>query len=117
MAIPNGLYRVGFQTQLGAGAGIAVLQDGVIRGGDSMMFYVGNYRIVNNSIFRAEIVTGAHTKVLGMASVFGRDVVHIKIEGQLSADRTIGHLKGIALENPAVNFSATLSKISEVDPG
>lgn len=40
----NGLYRVTFRTPLGEGAGVAVLLDGKIRGGDSAFAYSGRYQ-------------------------------------------------------------------------
>jgi hypothetical protein len=39
----NGLYWVEFRTPLGSGAGVVVLQDGNLRGGDSSMYYFGTY--------------------------------------------------------------------------
>ena len=38
----DGLYRVEFQTQRGAGAGVVFLEGGALRGGDSQMFYTGS---------------------------------------------------------------------------
>jgi hypothetical protein len=40
----TGLYKVNFKTPLGLGAGVVVLENGMIRGGDSSMFYRGTYR-------------------------------------------------------------------------
>ena len=43
MSFENGLYAIRFQTPLGAGAGVAYLENGKLRGGDSMMAYVGSF--------------------------------------------------------------------------
>ena len=111
MSTANGLYRVGFETRLGAGAGVVVLHDGHLSGGDSMMFYQGRYQLDAGGAFKGEIVTNAHTRVAGMASVFGQDVVHIDLTGSMRADGGLASLQGVAREHPGMPFRATLTQL------
>lgn len=41
--LPSGLYKIAFETPSGTEYGVAYLQDGKLRGGDSGMAYVGSY--------------------------------------------------------------------------
>ncbi len=59
MPLQNGLYKIEFQTQLGAGSGVVILHDGQLRGGDSMIYYVGTYK-QDGDEFSAEVRTDAH---------------------------------------------------------
>ena len=104
----QGLYRVQFQTQLGAGAGVVVLENGRLRGGDSMIFYSGVYE-QNDDTMRAEVTTDAHSQVPGMASVFGVDSVNIVLEGKVK-DNVI-QMTGTAPEMPEIAFQAVLTKL------
>jgi hypothetical protein len=108
MADHNGFYSVAFQTPAGAGTGVVFLQDGILRGGDTMIYYVGDYQL-NGDTFSGEVTTNAHAKPPGMVSVFGRDNVHISLKGTFSGDDAT--LTGTAKEVPGVQFSARLKKI------
>jgi hypothetical protein len=46
----DGLYKVYFETPLGANFGVVHAVDGKIWGGDSSMFYVGSYVTRGNEI-------------------------------------------------------------------
>lgn len=109
-AMRDGLYKVHFQTQLGQGAGVVVLQGGKLRGGDSTIFYAGTYAL-NGDSFTAEVATDAHTKVPGMASVFGIDRVNISLKGKASNDTA--EMVGTAREAANVTFKATLKRICD----
>jgi hypothetical protein len=106
----NGLYSVQFGTPLGTGAGVVILRDGTIRGGDSMMYYVGTY-IVNGDQFTADIEVNIHTRQPNMVSVFGRDRVNVKLIGAFSGDAAT--LRGSSPQAPGVAFSAKLQKLSD----
>jgi T3SS negative regulator,GrlR len=108
MANRDGFYAVQFQTPMGMGTGIVFLQGGILRGGDSMIYYTGDYQL-NGDSFSGEVVTNAHARPPGMASVFGRDNVHITLKGNFSGDDAT--LTGTAKEAPGVQFSARLKKI------
>ena len=60
----NGLYAAEFQTPLGKGYGVVMLLNGVLQGGDSMMYYQGSYTVDGNN-FTAEVKTGAHARPPG----------------------------------------------------
>jgi T3SS negative regulator,GrlR len=105
----NGLYAAEFQTPLGKGNGVAMLLNGTLHGGDSMIYYQGNYTIEGNS-FKAVVKTGAHAHPPGMTSVFGRDQVTINLVGTIAGDTLTA--SGKAAEVPNVNFSAKLQLIA-----
>jgi hypothetical protein len=96
----DGLYKVAFQTAAGSGAGVAVLESGTIRGGDSMMFYTGTFSEAGSQ-FTARVLSKKHSNVPGMGSVFGRDEVNISLN--------TATVHGTAVEAPGVTFLATLA--------
>lgn len=51
---PNGLYKIAFETPSGTEYGVAYLQDGKLRGGDSGMAYVGSYSM-DGDLMSAEL--------------------------------------------------------------
>ena len=106
----NGLYRVKFETPMGSGAGVIVLNDGRASGGDSIMYYTGTYEQEGDK-FKARILSNVHSSAVGMSSVFGKDRVQILLEGNASG--TGGTMKGHSPDAPGVNFSATLSWICD----
>lgn len=99
----TGLYAVSFNTPLGAGAGVIHLDNGTAQGGDSALWYDGNYNIDGDQ-FTAEIKTARHAQ--GMPSVFGTDTVTINLKGSWSdagADVT-----GTSPQAPGLTFKANL---------
>ncbi len=104
----SGLYSVTFGTPLGTGTGVVVLEENILRGGDSIMYYVGNYAL-NGDDFTAEVETNVHSRLPGMSSVFGIDRAHISLKGKFSG--TGGTLSGFAKEAPNLTFSAQLKKL------
>jgi hypothetical protein len=105
----NGLYAAEFQTPLGSGSGVVMLLNGVLQGGDTMMYYLGSYTIEGSS-FKAEVKTGAHAHPPGMSSVFGRDQVTIDLSGTFAGD--ILTANGKAAEVPNVTFKVKLKLVA-----
>ncbi len=104
----NGLYKVRFETPNGIGTGVVVLHDGHLWGGDSSMFYHGTYTLGTDT-FHADIVTNVHTIAPHKPSIFGRDIVHIAIDGHYLHDSA--HVTGLAREVPDVPFKASLTRL------
>lgn len=104
----NGLYKVEFQTPLGAGAGVAILTDGAIRGGDSAMYYAGSYQLEGGK-FTAKVLSARHSA--GAQSVFGKDRVNIQLSGTATDDSA--QCRGTASEAPGISFQAVLKRISD----
>jgi len=107
----DGLYKVTFATPMGEGYGVVVLKGGELRGGDSMMYYVGTYS-ENGGDFSASVDVNVHSQVAGMVSVFGPGVnrVHLDLSGKsLGSGATA---KGSSPQAPGVGFSATLAKLA-----
>jgi hypothetical protein len=106
----NGLYKVAFKTPIGSGAGVVVIQNGSIRGGDSSMFYSGTY-VERGAEFTATVVSKKHTSVVGIDSVFGKDTVTIALKGSSTDNSAL--LTGVAREAPGVSFEAKLTRVDE----
>jgi hypothetical protein len=102
----DGLYRVHFQTPLGTGAGVVYLSNGKLWGGDSVLYYVGNY-ILSGDALSASVVTARHTG--GSQSVFGIDRVSIRLNGRLQGNTA--NLSGSSIEAPGIAFQAIMTKL------
>lgn len=105
----NGLYAAEFKTPMGAGFGVVTLLNGQLTGGDSSMYYIGTYSLSGDK-FTAEVKTGKHHHVPGINSVFGKDVVNIKLSGTVHGDTM--QATGTAPEAPGISFSATLQLVA-----
>lgn len=106
----NGLYKVDFQTPLGAGHGVIYFADGKVRGGDSMMFYHGEYTLANNSI-SAQVQVDRHSQVPGMTSVLGQSKASLNLQGAFEGSSAV--LKGTSPQAPGLAFTARISKIAD----
>jgi hypothetical protein len=109
MPISEGLYKVTFQTPLGAGYGVLVFAGGRLQGGDSMMYYVGSYQEQGNR-FSADVTVNQHSSVQGMESVLGVSQATIRIEGNSSGDNVVAD--GTSPQAPGVPFQAILSRLA-----
>lgn len=105
----DGLYRVEFAAQAGAGTGVVHLMGGQLWGGDSAMYYVGTYTVSAND-FKAELQVDRHSDA-GMVSVLGKDRSRLFVEGKVSGDIVEG--KGTVPDAPHVQFNARLSRIAD----
>ncbi|MDP2123292.1 MAG: GrlR family regulatory protein [Parvibaculum sp.] len=104
MPLKDGLFKIEFQTPLGAGAGVVVLEQGRVRGGDSIMYYSGTYR-QNGDDFSANVVAKKHSQGV---SVMGGDA-SLSIQGKVTGDAAM--LTGSAAEAPQLKLKARLSRI------
>jgi hypothetical protein len=105
--LKDGLYKVSFQTPLGAGAGVVVLSGGHMRGGDSAIYYAGTYTQDDNR-FSASVATARHSA--GLPSVFGIDTAHISLRGSIDGDSATA--QGTAVEAPGVTFQVILTRLA-----
>ncbi|MBX3476688.1 MAG: hypothetical protein KF910_03720 [Brevundimonas sp.] len=106
----NGLYGVHFITPLGVGAGVVVLRDGKVQGGDAGIYYDGTYSIEGDK-FSANLRTDRHTPIPGVVSVFGVDKVDIILKGQFVG--TVATVEGTSPQAPGLTFQATLKKLAD----
>jgi hypothetical protein len=107
----NGLYKVEFVTPLGQGAGVVVLDNGLIRGGDSGLFYTGSYTL-NGETFSAEIATDRHTHHKNLQSTLGVDQAILNLTGKIESD-TRAAFAGTSPQAPGVSFQATLTRLCD----
>lgn len=108
VSFETGLYAIRFQTPFGAGAGVAYLENGKLRGGDSMMAYVGSYNESNGAL-DADVHAYKHTDVPGMGSVFGVDQVDIHLTGTVSGGNA--SLTGTAPQAPGVRLQVSMERL------
>ncbi|MDE1940329.1 MAG: hypothetical protein KGI68_15010 [Alphaproteobacteria bacterium] len=107
----EGLYKVQFQTQIGEGAGVFVLHQGRIVGGDSIMYFTGTYSDKDGA-FSADVHGIRHTASPNNFSVFGADDIHVHLTGTTVGDR--GQVIGKADEAPKVIFQAIFSRVADL---
>jgi len=106
----DGLYKAEFQTPFGKGGAVFFLIDGKLRGGNSALFYVGEYSF-NGGQFTATMKTNRHTFDLKVASVFGMDELTVTLEGQVDGD-TIS-IDGIADEVPDMQLHGKMYRLCD----
>lgn len=110
MALQNGLYKVSFRTPLGEGNGVIVLQDGQVRGGDSIIYYIGTYTQDGNQ-FSADVTTDAHSNTLGLQPVFGKPHVRLNVKGTTQEDSVT--LTATSPDAPGVTAQGTLTRLGD----
>ena len=64
MPLPNGLYKIAFRSASGTDYGVAYMQDGKLRGGDSGMAYVGSYE-QDGDLLTMQLSVTQHRAVAG----------------------------------------------------
>lgn len=111
MPIPNGLYKLAFETPAGADYGVAYLTDGKLRGGDSGMAYVGTYR-TEGQLFSAEMSVTQHRHVPGAVSALGLNDVLVQLHGVMD-ESSVVQVRGSSPETSMVRFTARLSQIAD----
>lgn len=108
--IEDGLYRVSFRTPQGQGTGVASLQKGKLRGGDSMMAYVGSYNEAKGS-FEADVRVYQHSQVPGMTSAIGVNEADLHISGTVQGSNVSG--TGQAPQVPGVVLQVGLERLHD----
>jgi hypothetical protein len=109
--LPNGLYKIAFETRSGAEYGVAYLQDGRLRGGDSGMAYLGTYR-QEGQMFSAELSITQHRHVPGALPALGLHNVLVEMHG-LVDNGSVVRVQGSSPESTMVRFTARLSQIAD----
>ena len=110
MPLPNGLYKLAFETPAGTDYGVAHLQ-GRLRGGDGGMAYVSSYRL-EGPLFSAEMSVTQHRHVPLAVSALGLNDVLVQLHGVLD-DSSMLTVRGSSPETSMVRFTARLSQIAD----
>lgn len=112
--IGNGLYSINIRMLDGldgGNAGVMMLHDGRIRGGDACFDYIGAYTAANGR-WKGEIVNREHTPSLGERPLFGGHEVGIGFSGTYDSDGA--EAEAIALAGKrCIRFKASLKKLVE----
>lgn len=106
----EGLYKMEFSTSFGSGSGVINLKDGHARGGNSVLSYVGDYQIKGKTL-HLRVKSERHTNNLKEASVFGLEVTHITITGEVDDDVIM--ISGIADEIPDMLLTGKITFLTE----
>ncbi|MGA0593750.1 hypothetical protein [Enterovirga sp. CN4-39] len=106
----EGMYAIAFSTNLGAGYGVVILENGRFRGGDSRMAYSGFYSL-SGDMLSADIQVSTHTDNPKLTSSFGLETFTLALHGNFAEDPAT--LIGISPDAVKVDFRATLRKIHE----
>lgn len=109
--LPNGLYKIAFETASGAEYGVAYLQDGKLRGGDSGMAYVGSYQM-DGDLLTADLSVTQHRHVPGAVSALGFNNVQVQLTG-LVDDSNVVRLTGTSPVSKSIRFGARLSLLAD----
>ena len=111
-SLPNGLYKIAFETRQGEDYGVAFLLDGKLRGGDGGMAYVGKYE-QQGPLFSADISVTQHRHVPGAVSALGLHNVLVQLTGVVDGDSCVVRVQGSSAESSVVRFAARLSLIAD----
>ncbi|OUR76593.1 hypothetical protein A9Q83_13550 [Alphaproteobacteria bacterium 46_93_T64] len=106
----EGLYKAEFETPFGRSTAVIYLYNGLFRGGNSALFYVGIYELKGNS-FSAVTKVKRHSQDLNIASVFGMDNINVIIEGEIEGN--IINIDGVATEVPDMQMRGKLTRLSD----
>ena len=109
--LPNGLYKLAFETKAGAEYGVAYLQDGRIRGGDGGSVYVGKFQ-QEGALFSAEMSITQHRYIPGAIPALGLHNVLVELHG-LVEENGVVRVQGSSPESSVVRFTARLSQIAD----
>lgn len=98
----NGIYCATFSIAGESEAGVVVLRDGSLSGGDSGSYYIGDYS-VDRDIFQANVKINVHTKKPDLFYVFGDEEGEVTISGtatetSVTATGTSPQLEGITFD-------------------
>ena len=104
----NGLYQAALSTNGRIGTGVVVLNEGLVRGGDSSMFYTGTYTTDLERI-TAKIFVRPHTDV--DTPVLGIPSATLTLVGSLSGDQI--ELRGHVAELPTTHVKINLRRLSD----
>lgn len=111
MPLPNGLYQIAFRSAQGTDYGVAYMQDGRLRGGDSGMAYVGSYEQDGDLLTVRLSVTQHRAIAGGIGNILGYPNIHIEMAGIIEEGRL--NLRGTSQEVPSVRFEARLSHLAD----
>ena len=95
-----------------AGAGVVLLKQGHILGGDAQYYYVGRLTLTQD-IVNAEIAVRIHTRISGFQSIFGAiDEFTLVLSGKATSNEiTLG---GKMKEQPNATITVICSRIAEL---
>ncbi len=106
------LWSVQFQSSLAfEGNGVVVLETGRILGGDSLMIYVGSYKVENGKL-NAKLNVKKYADAPGMSSVVHLDEFNLELSGIPDDVRIV--LSGHVVEDPARKISIVAVRRAEL---
>ncbi len=104
----EGLYSGEFETPFGKGTGVLYFSGGAVHGGNSALYYIGEYKTDGN-IFKCNLHTKRYAQNVDIASVFGMDDITIEVEGVIDGDTIT--IDAVADEVPDMQMRGKLVRI------
>lgn len=109
----DAFYTVSFVSSFGiAGAGVAVLKDGKVFGGDSLMVYAGQYSIESGTA-SATIEVHKHSNHTELVSALGFENFHLKVQGTIQNFEEFA-LSGSTVEDAGRTIAIHFKKYSNL---
>jgi hypothetical protein len=111
----NGLYSIHVRMLDGhpdRGAGVLVLRDGDMRGGNGSLFYTGSYTFEAGR-WKGELVTSPHTRNPGPTTVFEDRESGIGFSGTFDQEAAEAHGTAL-LGKTSLTFKVTLRRLSDL---
>jgi hypothetical protein len=105
--VKNGIYKIEFETILGAGTGAVELKDGHVFGSDTAILYVGEYELIGNT-FQAEVRVRQHSPG---SSVLGLPNATLRIVGFFDPALDSFEFAGSSPDVPNVNIKIRLKRL------
>ena len=105
----NGLYSLRIEMLdgvKGINTGVIMLRDGVIRGGDSIFYYVGSYSFADGK-WKGELLNRGHVPSYGARPMFGHRDVGIGFSGSYEGDLAEAEATALAGKQ-SIRFKAEL---------
>jgi hypothetical protein len=96
----DGIYWVDFQTRGDSGAGLIVIKDGSLNGGDQGYIYNGTYSVSGNNVTARALVTQhnpALRSVFGNASGFHLQLSGVSSPGRFSLNGSIPNVPNASI--------------------
>lgn len=104
----DGLYRARFSTPLGSGCGVVTAYKGVLTGGDSRSFYVGEYTL-GEGYLTVELEIRRHNPRVFMPSILGSKSATVQLDGYFDGQQA--QLSGFAVAALPVKLKVVIDRL------
>jgi len=109
----DALWSVRFiSNSMSTGAGVIIIKNGKIVGGDSQYYYIGELTLTDD-IVNAEVTATIHTRIPGLESVFGQiDSFVLGLSGKAKPKEI--NLTGTMLGSPTATINIVCTRLTDL---